>query len=139
LDRRDYERLEAFWEQLKEFYRITLSEDRPIGLPLGSFAYSLGLVSRLVDRVPVIEAKIPELKHFPGDLVNVSDVLAIMDKFEMLHNLVQNITPNLAKDLNCFISYLSHTLDKDVRRAMAGTAAMTALKDRFERETAALG
>jgi hypothetical protein len=137
--RRAADQLQAFWEQLKTSYALLTKPEHDIGLFLGQLSYAIGVMSGLVDLASTnANEVIPGFEHFQADVVNLGDILAVMNRFVILHNFVQHIESDLAVDLHFFVGHLGKTLPVDVRTANENTAALKAVKVAFELEKANL-
>jgi hypothetical protein len=111
-----------------------LSKSQHFSFFLGGLTFTIGEAARFVERVnESIVDQIPEFEGFAGDFVNLSDVAATMDKFERLHNFVQQIAADIAMDLHCFVRHLAMTVSGDIRKADVSTAHLRALKTEFEK------
>jgi hypothetical protein len=143
--RRDCEQLQAFWEQLKTSYSLLTKPERDIRLLVTPLSYTIGVMSGLLAPGAGNIGNVPGFEHFQADIVNLSDTLAVIDRFVILRNFVQHIAGDLALDLHYFVGHIadadlfrSNLVSGEIRKANQSTAALRAVKAAFEAEKAKL-
>jgi hypothetical protein len=135
---RDFDQLQAFWEQFQTTYQVLAEENHDISLFSAGLEYAIGGVTSFVDRINESPENFPGFHSLPADVLNLTDILTLMEKFQMLHNFIIEMSGELVLDLYQFLSGIAETFKKKQPEVRKGTAYYRTLKGKLQEALAEL-
>jgi hypothetical protein len=134
-DRTDFEELDAFFERITATAAAVKEEDYDLSLWLRGLEYAVGGISAFVERINSGSAKYADLRSFPADVVNLSDVVSLLGKCQMLHNFVGEVDMDLTTDISLWIRDLKEMAESRTAEVMVSTKYCKALKTKLDEES----